>query len=254
MTLVGEIYEYIDSFAPFAEAMGFDNVGLLAGDSHKPVETAVLALDITLEVVEEAQQAGAQLIVSHHPVIFAPLRRLSSNSVPWKLASCGISAICAHTNLDMAFDGGVNDALSRSLLLKERRGICPNGSGFEGIVGEVSQEMSPAAFAAFVKASLGCGGVRFVPGKQNVTTVGLCSGAGADCMEAAVSAGANAFVTGEVKHHQFLLAKELGITLVEAGHFYTENVVIPQLTQRLREKFPEITWVESQAKAPEQYC
>ena len=130
MASVQEIYEYINSFAPFAEALDFDNPGLLVGDGGQTVETALLALDITAPVVEEAVQKGTQLIVSHHPVIFAPLRKLKKNSVPWLLAQHDLSAICAHTNLDMASDSGVNVALSQALGMVNCRGICPHGSGF----------------------------------------------------------------------------------------------------------------------------
>jgi GTP cyclohydrolase I len=117
MATTGDIYAFIDGFAPFQTAMSFDNPGLLVGDDNTEVTTALLSLDITPEVVREAAELGAQLIVSHHPVIFHPLKKLSKGSVPYLLAQHSITAICAHTNLDMAA-GGVNDCLAERLGLK----------------------------------------------------------------------------------------------------------------------------------------
>ena len=120
MNSISNIYDYIDSFAPFQSAMSFDNAGLLVGDSKAEVKTAVLSLDITPAVVREAVKLGAQLIVSHHPVIFDPLKSISTDSAPYLLAQHGIAAICAHTNLDMAV-GGVNSCLAECLELQNVR-------------------------------------------------------------------------------------------------------------------------------------
>ena len=123
------------------------------------------------------------------------------------------------------------------------------------MVGELPEEMESDVFARHVKESLHCGGVRFVPGSRNVKTVGVCSGAGADYLESALGEGADAFVTGEVKHHQFLLARELGATLVEGGHFHTETVVLPLLAEKLKKAFPQIHWLIAEANtAPEEFC
>ena len=120
MTTVRAIYEWLDGWAPFSTAMSFDNAGLLAGSGAEEVRRAVLALDITPAVVREAASSGAQLIISHHPVIFNPLRRLTPDSAPWLLARHGIAAVCAHTNLDLA-PGGVNTCLAQRLGLRNVR-------------------------------------------------------------------------------------------------------------------------------------
>lgn len=117
MTYIRQIYNFLDSIAPFNTAMDFDNCGLLVGDFDIKVDKVLLSLDISLDVIEEARSLGANLIISHHPVIFKPLKKLCSNSVPYILAKYGISAICAHTNLDMAPEG-VSVCLAKSLLLK----------------------------------------------------------------------------------------------------------------------------------------
>ena len=115
MRTVGEIFSAVDAIAPFASAMDFDNSGLLVGSAGQPVDCALLALDITPAVIEEAVATGAQLIISHHPVIFHPLRSLNADSPVYRLAQNGLAAICAHTNLDLAPVHGVNTALAAAL-------------------------------------------------------------------------------------------------------------------------------------------
>ena len=122
MTCVRDVYAYIDSLAPFATAMEFDNAGLLVGSGKENVTKGLLSLDITPQAVERAEEIGAQLIVSHHPVIFSPLRRLSPESVPYRLVKSGIAAICAHTNLDMAALGA-NYCLAERLSLQNIHGV-----------------------------------------------------------------------------------------------------------------------------------
>ena len=246
MILTGDIYAYIDSFAPFHSAMGFDNPGLLVGDYSTPVKTVVLSLDITPSVVREAAELGAQLIVSHHPVIFNPLKRLDSHSVSYLLAQHGIAAICAHTNLDMAV-GGVNSCLAERLELTNVRMLKEyEASGLpEALVGETSRVYSPEEFAVFVKSTLHCDGLRYTNGVRDITKVGLCSGGGADMVYPAAEYGCQAFVTGESKHNILLDAENMGVTLVDAGHFYTEDVVILPLLNKLKKRFPDLYFIKS---------
>ncbi|MBE6829343.1 MAG: Nif3-like dinuclear metal center hexameric protein [Ruminococcaceae bacterium] len=246
MVSVGEIYDYIDSFAPFRSAMSFDNPGLLVGNGKAGVSSAVLSLDITPAVVQEAHELGAELIVSHHPVIFHPLKSLSADSAPYLLAQYGIAAICAHTNLDMAA-GGVNTCLAERLRLRNVRTLREyEDSGLpEALEGETGCEYTPEAFARFVKEALGCDGLRFTDGKRTITRVGLCSGGGADLVYDAAQAGCQAFVTGESKHNILLDAENMGVTLVDAGHFCTENPVILPLAVKLKIQFPDVAFFES---------
>lgn len=248
MATAGDIYTYLDELAPFRTAMSFDNPGLLVGDKNAQVTTVLLALDITPEVVQEATEFGAQLVVSHHPVIFHPLKNLDTNSVPYLLASHSIAAICAHTNLDMA-PGGVNDCLAGCLSLQNVQPLKENPSSglAEALFGETDREYSPREFAEFVKKSLGCEGLRYTDGGRYITSVGLCGGGGAEYVYDAALAGCQAFVTGECKHNILLDAENLGVTLVAAGHFETEDPVIPALMRKLTERFPEIGFLRSRA-------
>ena len=247
LTVTGDLYRFIDGFAPFATAMEFDNPGLLAGGEDREVKKALLSLDITPDVVREAAAFGADVIVSHHPVIFHPLRRLLPETAPYLLAQHGIAAICAHTNLDMA-PGGVNDCLAQRLSLRGVRMLKEDvRSGLpEALMGETDRAYEPREFASFVKQALNCDGVRYVDGNRKITAVGLCGGGGADIVYAAAEAGCQAFVTGESKHNILLDAEVLGVTYVDAGHFYTEDVVILPLLERLKKKFPEVVFQKSE--------
>lgn len=124
---IQNVYEVIDWAAPFASAMDFDNAGLLVGDPDQPVSRLLIALDITPDVIREAADCGAELIVSHHPVIFHGLKSLPTFHPVWQLASRGIGAICAHTNLDKAQHIGVNEALAAALGLQHVRMIPQDG-------------------------------------------------------------------------------------------------------------------------------
>lgn len=236
MVTVGEIYRAIDEIAPFASALEFDNAGLLVGSAEQQVFRVMLALDITPEVVGEAVKSGAQLIVSHHPVIFHPIRNLSAESVPYLLAQHGIAAICAHTNLDMAPLWGVNAALADALGLENVCAMTKHDGNAETVIGTIP-ECAPQAFAAFVRQKLDRPAVEYCEGNRTVRRVALCSGAGGEFFNDAIKAGADAFVTGEVKHHEWLLARENGLTVVCAGHFGTENIVMERLQNFLQGRF-----------------
>ena len=144
MTTINEIMTFFESFAPTDSAMDFDNVGLLVGNKNTKVTKTLVSLDITCVVVNEAQTLGCELIISHHPVIFNPIKRLDTNSVPYLLARHGISALCMHTNLDLSEDFGVNICLASAIgvknTVKSDKGECL-------FVGELKEETEMKAFA-----------------------------------------------------------------------------------------------------------
>jgi dinuclear metal center YbgI/SA1388 family protein len=245
VTTTGDIYRFLDSFAPFCSAMDFDNVGLLVGGSDVEVHTVLLSLDITAPVVREAAENHAELIISHHPVIFQPIKSMAPNDVPYLLAQNGIAAICAHTNLDMA-PGGVNTCLAERLQLTDGKALKEYNGSPEGFIGSLNREYTPREFAEFVKSALDCGGLKYVDGGRKIKIVGLCSGAGADLLCNAAALGADAFVTADTKHHELLLAAHMGVTLVDAGHFNTEDVVIQPLLKKLTKQFPDVQFQKSQ--------
>ena len=165
LTTVKKIYDFIDTVAPFQSAMDFDNCGILAGDANTQVKTALVALDITKDVVEEAVQKKAQLIISHHPVIFQPLRSLAFDSPAGLLAQNHIAAICAHTNLDLS-PRGVNVCLAQALGLANQKLI----DGECMVTGTLSPPLTAYAFAMHVKTALSCTGVRFTAIQKQVKT------------------------------------------------------------------------------------
>lgn len=245
MITVRDIYDYIDAKAPFSTQMDFDNAGLLVGDKGTHVNRIMVALDATLPVVREAVRKRCQLLVTHHPLIFHPLKAVTpsdpTQATVAELIRRNMALICAHTNLDAA-PGGVNDVLMERLGVKttgilDEFGVGANGPYGMGRVGELAKPMEPKAFAAMVKKALGTRAVQAVPGSGPVKKVAACGGAGGDMVELAASLGMDAYVTADVKHHEFLAAQALGITLLDAGHYATENPITPVLAHWIKDAF-----------------
>lgn len=156
MSTVFDLYSAIDQFAPFSLSMDFDNTGILVGDRHQLVSKVLLALDCTMDVVNYAKEIGAQLIITHHPVIFHPIKRVNEDSVVYHLIHSQIAVISAHTNLDIA-EGGVNDVLAQAIGLQNISGLellDPAAQSYLGRVGTLSNPISASEFAALVKESL----------------------------------------------------------------------------------------------------
>ena len=250
MATVREIYQYLDSLAPFSLQMDFDNAGFLVGRGDRTVDKILVSLDITEEVVSEAVELGCQLIVSHHPVIFFPAKSVTDTTpdgrILLSLVEHNIAAICAHTNLDVV-SGGVNDALAQRLGLTNIEQLKQDGvdaSGRPYGIGRVGNTagvpMYAPAFAAFVKETLGANGVRFVDARRPVRRVAVGGGACSDMMKDAIALGCDTFVTADVKYNGFLDAKALGLNLIDAGHYPTEQVVVPVLAKWLADGLPKV--------------
>ena len=365
MTKANEIYGFLKKLAPLEFAESYDNPGLLAGSGEQPVTKALIALDITRELCEEAACKGAQLVISHHPIIFKPVYSVlkdGETAVLWELVNRGLTAVCMHTNLDIAL-GGVNDTLADELHL-EKAGILKvtGGSSYKKLavfvpaafsarvkaamaqagvgrlgnydgcffetkgtgcfrplegakpfIGEVgaaaavdeikieavcraedvgavieavkrahpyeepaydifddeapgeprgtgmfanlNQEMSLDDFAHFVNMALCSGGVRVCRAGRDVRRIALCCGAWDDELTLRAKAGgADTIVTGEIKHSSMLLALSLGMNVVAAGHFATENVICGKLASTLRPAFEDVDFEVAQSnKSPEYF-
>ncbi len=250
MATVREIYQLLDTLAPFSIQMEFDNAGFLVGRGDQAVDRILVSLDITEPVVSEARERGAQLIVSHHPVLLHPARSITDGDPTGRillaLVERKIAAICAHTNLD-AVAGGVNDALAHRLDLVQIEPLKQDGVDSSGrpygigrIGNTVGAPMYAPAFAAFVKRQLGANGVRYVDARRPVRRVAVGGGACADLLSDALALGCDTFVTADVKYNGFLDAKALGINLIDAGHYPTEQVVVPVLAKWLSDAFPKV--------------
>lgn len=258
MNLVSEIYKYIDSFAPFSTQEKWDNSGLLTGSMNKKVSKVLVTLDITNEVADEAAEIGAELIIAHHPVIFRPLYSLSENEPSCKLLKSGISAICVHTPYDVA-EGGMSDILMDLVGFEKSDGILEitgqrdKPYGF-GTIGIASQEYTADELAKKLKNDLGCTVVRYTDCERPIKKAAFCTGSGGNLVEAAVNNGADAYITSEVKHDQWLLARQIGISVFDCGHFHTENIGMIRLCKALTADFPNIEFVMSEVnKDPVKY-
>ena len=241
-----DIYRYLDQRAPFSTAMSFDNCGILLGDEAAKVDRALVCLDVTDAVAEEAIECGAELIISHHPVIFHGMKRIMKGDLVYKLIQAGISVISAHTNLDMA-EYGVNHQLAMEcgLVLGSIRCI-PKEEERQadgcGLVGVLEAPMSPEEFGLFVKEVLSADRIKMVDGGKAIETVAVSCGAGSFLLNEAIRAGVDALVTSEVKHHELLTAKAAGLTLIDAGHYETEQIIVTPLAEELAEAFPTVSF------------
>lgn len=238
MSTVADILNFMETLAPQSQKMDWDNVGLLCGSRKRNISKILVALDPFEDTAAEAVEIGADLIVTHHPLIFQPVKNVTDDSsigrVILTLAKHDISAINAHTNLDVA-EGGVNDELAKVLGLQNVE-VVPGGLLRIGDIPEQSME----AFLTSVKEKLGCPGLRYVESGM-VHRVAVGGGAcGSELMDA-VEAGCDTFVTSDVKYNTFWDAHDLGINLIDAGHFYTENPICRVLAEKLAAAFPELT-------------
>ena len=249
MATVADILQYIESIAPPYMAESWDNVGLLCGRKDQEVKKILVALDPFRNVIEEAIEEKADLIVTHHPIIFMDqIKALNEDTETTRnlltLVEHRIAAINAHTNLDLA-PGGVNDILAATLGLGDVEIINPEGTDEQGRpygllrCGTV-KEQNLSDFLAVVKESLRCDGLRYVDSGKPVRKVAVGGGSCADCMFDAAAVGCDTFVTSDVKYNQFRTAFEQRLNLIDAGHFHTENPTMPVLTAKLREAFPDI--------------
>lgn len=235
-----DILHYLEALAPAATCEEWDNVGLLLGSAEGEDACVLVTLDVTSAAVQAAVDAGAHLIVSHHPVIFRPLKALSADSAVWRAVQADVSVACLHTNWDKAA-GGINDALAAALGLADvtvtSDGLCR--------VGRLSAPMTAQQLAVHTAAVLGCD-VR-VCGEKEVSRVAVCGGSGGEFIAASE---ADAFITGEVRHHEWLAAKEAGTVVIEAGHYATEQPGVAALAAALAAAFPALRVVPFDVTSP----
>lgn len=254
MATVNEIFDHLNKFAPVERKMDFDNVGFLVGKGESEVSKILVALDITDEVVQEAIEVGAQLIVSHHPMFFSLKNVNDATSTGRRIVDLianGISAICMHTNLDAA-DGGVNDALACTVGLNDMEILVSEGTDSNGIeyccgrVGVLRRPTDMSSYLEKVKSSLKTNGLRYYDSGNPVNKIAVVGGSGGSYLEQAFSAGCDTIITADVKYDVFLRAKELGMNIIDGDHFCTENVVVPVLRRVLEFGIPEVEVVISE--------
>lgn len=253
MANVADILNFIQTLAPTCMKEDWDNVGLNCGHADRPVKKILVALDPFSHVCEEAREIGADLLVTHHALIWKPgfvTDRDEQGRNTLFLIENGIAHINAHTNLDCV-PGGVNDILAEELGLENIKVIAPKGTDEEGrpwgLLRQGVVMLQPLEqFLGVVKTALGCEGLRYVNAGKPVCRVAVGGGACAGEMEQAVAAGCDTFVTADVRYNHFWDAQAMGLNLIDAGHFHTENPVCAYVAEKLQESFPDVAVILSE--------
>lgn len=224
---VTELYDFLSAKIPTQLSEEWDNDGKMLISSDKDISKVLISLDITPETVNEAILGEYDLILTHHPLIFKPIKGITNEKFV-SLIRHGISVFSFHTRLD-SVEGGVNDALAELLELDS---VIP----FEdmGRMGTLKKEMDAKELALYVKEKLGCPNISYTAGSRNISTVALLGGGGKDFWQSACLC-ADAYITGEMSHNTFLDAYEKGFTVIEAGHYYTEFPVCKALERLVKE-------------------
>ena len=245
MATIEEVIGILKNFAPEEHAYKeeYDNVGLLFGDKNAPVTKLIVCLDATESVLDEAIKLGAELIVSHHPFIYAPLKRINADDLAGrkvlKAARNGLNIYSAHTNLDFVKDG-INEYLAVSLGLRNIKPLKPYISEFAGFgrVGELSNRVSCAALKDEIKTFLNDDNVRVVGDlKSQIKCIAVINGGGGgdtQYVDMAAAESADCLITADVKHHVAVYARELGIILIEPQHYTMEYAYLARLCKILK--------------------
>lgn len=249
---VSHISDYFNSWAPFSTQAEYDNSGLLVGSQTSQVNGILTTLDVTQDVVDEAIAQGCNLIVAHHPLIFRKLSRISPDtsvgSILYKVIKNDLSILAVHTNLDAAQDG-VSFVLADRLNLSQQEFLTHHDEekrhGF-GVVGYLTEPLSRASFLDYVCTKLGTTAVRHAGGSDLIHRVAVCGGSGISLAGDAVLKQADAFITADIKYHEFF--DHPGLLKVDAGHYETEIHIAEHITRRLSDHFTNLTIITSSVR------
>lgn len=236
---INDIYKFLDSKYPFSLQENWDNSGLLVENSTMNCSKILLALDITNHVIREAYLKDAELIISHHPVIFHPLKKIDTDNPVFNLIQYDIAAICMHTNLDIA-EGGTNTTIVKKLAEKLKiASVEPFEENGLGYIIELEELIDTDDFSTILKDIFNNEHIR-VSRFQTVSILrfAICSGSGGSLLGLAIEKGCDALITGDVKHDVWIDANNHGFTVFDCGHFHTENIVLWEPRRVLEEKFP----------------
>ncbi|MBR3850370.1 MAG: Nif3-like dinuclear metal center hexameric protein [Oscillospiraceae bacterium] len=257
MPNVRDVLQKLYELAPANLREDWDNVGLLCGSDEQPVTKILVALDATMGVLQEAKERGCDLLVTHHPMLFGSVRAVNNSSVTGKellfAARNAIACVNLHTNLDCVC-GGVGDKLAQLLRLQDAALVAPRGTDEQGrpygyVYGGTVDQTALPEFVEFVKCALGCTGLRYADGGKPVHRVAVGGGACGDEIPTVLAHGYDTFVTADMKYHMFLDAAQMGLNLIDAGHFQTENPICAVLCDYLRASFPNIETLLSETHA-----
>lgn len=241
MTKVADVLRVMKDLAPVELAEAWDNVGLLIGNGEREVHKILVMLDFDKQGLDEALEIGADMIITHHPAILTKLSNIT-DPLYLQLIENKISLCSMHTNLDNA-DQGVNQVLAETLGLYDIEPV-----DFDGLLGRVGyvDECTLGEFIQTVKLALDIEHIRYVGSKKNIVNkIAVLGGSGADFIPNAKLEGCDVYVTADVKYHQAQTADKIGINVIDAGHFETENLVIYKVARHLRANFDEVEVITS---------
>ena len=238
---VRDVTSVIEEFAPLSIQEGWDNSGLCIGSPDAPVTSVLLGLDCTPELVDEAIECGADMIVTHHPLIFSGLKKISPDDqigeAVFKAIKSGISIYAAHTNADKVI-AGVSGAMAAKLGLKDVCILDEDGEGTGlGTVGDLPEPLSAEEAVKFVKEKFGLKVMktsRPVGGK--ISRVAMCGGSGGSLIKAAKASGAQLYISGDISYHNFFTSE--GFMIMDIGHYESEIEIVDILFSLLRKNFP----------------
>jgi len=250
---VSDIIHVMDQIAPPYLAENWDNAGLQIGDHRWPVRTVAVALDPSRQVIEEACDKKADMLITHHPLIFKPLTcidfRTSIGSIIKKATKHQVAIFTAHTNLDKS-EGGLNDILARRIGLQDLKVLQYSNDVYPlfsfdhregmGRVGVLKKAIELQSFALKVKHALDLQHITFVGSPHLVITkVAVCTGSGSSLLESFYSCGAQVYISGDLKYHDARDVEAAGLGLIDVGHFPSEYLVVEELVKRLTSLFSE---------------
>lgn len=241
------IFSALEGLAPVELAEEWDNVGLQVGQKKGKVNKILLSLDATLPVVEEAKKNGADLIITHHPLLYRPLKNVDFSTPSGKiinfLIKSGIDLYSLHTNLDSAVSG-TSRTLASMLEMKKLKPIIPSSLSPSCGMGVSGAFTSPLKFSKIIskarevlpEADIRYGGEE----SRIIKTAAVCTGSGGSLLEKIFKMKVDLFITGELKYHEALEASQRGLAVITAGHYHTEKIVLPVLKKYLEKKFPSL--------------
>lgn len=238
-----EIIECLEEVSPKTFAESWDNVGLLCGREEREIQTIYIALDATKEVVDAAVDLKADMLLTHHPMIFKPMKQLQGNDfIGERLLTLAENKICyyaMHTNFDVM---GMADAVADELNLQDRKVLSvtfEDEISKEGIgrIGALPQAMNLAECAGYVKKTCSVEHVKvFGDPTGTVIMAAVCPGSGKSCIQDAVKLGADVLITGDIDHHEGIDAVAQGLSIIDAGHYGLEKIFIPYMEEYLNRK------------------
>ena len=238
---VKDIINIIEEFAPLGIQEKWDNSGLCIGSPEDEVTSVLMGLDCTPELVDEAVACGADMIVTHHPLIFSGLKKISPDDLTGaaviKAIKAGISIYAAHTNADKVI-AGVSGAMAAKLGLENVTILDEDGEGTGlGVVGDLPAPMTSQEAVEFVKERFGLKAMRTSkPVEGNISRIAMCGGSGGSLIGAAKAAGAQLYISGDISYHNFFTPE--GFMIMDIGHYESEIEIVDILFSLIKKKIP----------------